>query len=263
MIEIGIDPVLLKLGPFTIAWYGLFVLLAVVSAVFITTRLARKREGITEDMVYGVAMWGLIGGIIGTRLFHVADHLDYYAANPLLIFAFWKGGLAIFGAVLGGAAGGALYARLKGYPVGRIADLAVPGLLVAMMIGRLGNIINGDDPGYATTVPWAFVYTNPNSFASLNVPTHPAVVYEMLWDGLVLLAVWRLWGRLSPSGALFIFYLTLYSFGKFLVTFFRTEPILLAGLREAHLVALAVMLVGIPWLALKTKLLPKAKEKSS
>jgi phosphatidylglycerol:prolipoprotein diacylglycerol transferase len=80
----------------------------------------------------------VVGGIVGARLFHVADHLPYYLANPLLIPAVWEGGIAIYGAFLGGLIGGVVAARRARLPIWRLLDVAAPAMLVGQAIGRLG-----------------------------------------------------------------------------------------------------------------------------
>ena len=101
MIEIGIDPNIIERGGIILSWHGLFSVIAVGVAIWLTAKYA-PRHGITADDVYSVAVWGIIGGVIGARLLHIVDKLDYYTANPLDIFAIWTGGIAVWGGVLGG-----------------------------------------------------------------------------------------------------------------------------------------------------------------
>ncbi len=254
MIRIGLDSDIAAVGPFVLSWHGLLTFVAVVVGIYLALRWGRAR-GLPEDCVYGVALWGVLGGIIGARLFTLIDTFDYYAQHPMELFVIWRGGLAVYGAILGGVAGGAIYARLKGYPVARLADLAAPALLVAQAIGRLGCLINGDAYGAPTDFPFALVYTNPSSFAPLDVPTHATPAYEMVWDLLVLAVLLRLRDRLRPDGALFAAYLAMYSFGRFFISFLRggNAPVLV-GLNAAQIIALALLLATIPYLAFRARL---------
>src|SRR5258707_11278746 len=106
-LTFAFDPVIAQLGPFQLGWHGLFTALAVLVALWLAGRLAMQR-GIPSEVVYGVAGWGVVGGLIGARLFHVADHLQYYLENPLLIPAIWEGGIAVYGAFIGGLVRGAI-----------------------------------------------------------------------------------------------------------------------------------------------------------
>jgi len=252
MIEIGIDPTILNLGPLAVGWHGLFTALAVILAVLLTAWLA-KRGGIREDDVYSTALWAVPGGIVGARLIHVIDKIDYYIANPLDIFALQQGGLSIFGALLGGTLVGVAYARYRGLPVARLADLAAPGMLVAQMVGRIGCTINGDAHGSPTTLPWGLIYTHDGAFLPRDwildrVATHPTPVYEILWDLLVLAVIWRLRGRMKPDGALLVLYLMIYSFGRFFISFLRMDPVVALGLQQAQLISILVLVIGVPFL---------------
>lgn len=243
MITIGLDPNLPTLGPLTPTWHGLFTLLAVVAGIAVALILARRAE-LPEEQVYATALWGIPGGIIGARLVHVIDQWPYYAANPAAILGL--SGTSLYGALLGGALAGALYARVKGFPVGRMADVAAPAMLVAQIIGRIGCLINGDAYGSPTSLPWGIVYTHPNAAAPLGVAGHPAPAYEILWDLIVLGVLWRLRGKAGKPGALFFLYLVLYSAGRFFITFWRENTVVAMGLQQAHIIALLIMAVGLP-----------------
>ncbi|MBI2919434.1 MAG: prolipoprotein diacylglyceryl transferase [Chloroflexi bacterium] len=267
MIRIGLDPDIAHVGPFVLSWHGVAIFLAVVVGVYLALRRG-KAIGFPEDWVYNVAVWGIVGGIAGARLFTLIDTFDYYAQNPTAFFAIWQGGLSLYGAILGGFAGGALCARRKKYPVGQLADLAAPSLLVAQAIGRVGDIINGDSYGTPTSFPFALEYTHPNSFAPIGVPTHATPVYEIIWDLVALGIILKLRGRppagqgerpfaptgLRPDGALFAAYLALYSLGRFFISFLRENVAVLGGMNAAQIIALALLGVTIPYLAFRAKL---------
>ena len=103
-LTFAFDPVIAQLGPFQLGWHGIFTALAVLVAVWLAGRLGLQR-GIPTEVLYAIAGWGVVGGLIGARLFHVADHLSYYLENPLLIPAIWEGGIAVYGAFIGGLVG--------------------------------------------------------------------------------------------------------------------------------------------------------------
>ena len=160
----GFDPIIAQLGPFQLGWHGIFTAVAVVVAIWLAGYLGVRR-GIPQDIVYGVAGWGVVGGIVGARLFHVADHLDFYLANPLLIPMVWEGGIAVYGAFIGGIIGGGIAAWRDHLDPWPLLDIAAPSMLVGQAIGRLGCLANGDAWGSdATGCPLclAIRYTNPN-----------------------------------------------------------------------------------------------------
>lgn len=240
-IAIDIDPVILQLGHFSLRWYGVATAVAMIVGFALVTHEA-KRKGIPEDALRSMALWVIAAGVVGARLLHVIDNWGYYLANPWAVLAVQEGGLAIFGAILGGSAAGIFYARRRGLPLGRVADAAAPAAVLGQAIGRIACIINGDAVGAPTNLPWGFVYTNPGTLApSLGQAYQPTQAYEMVWDLLVFGVLWWARDRLKVDGLLFLAYLMLYSVGKFVISFWRLEPIFLFGLREAQVVALGII----------------------
>jgi phosphatidylglycerol---prolipoprotein diacylglyceryl transferase len=251
-IIVDVDPVIVQMGHFSLRWYGLFVGLAIVTA-FLIARREGMRRGISEDAIFNVGTWGVLGGVVGARLLHVVDHWPGYAANPVSILAIQDGGLAIYGAILGGVAAGSFCAHRQGLSVPKIADAAAPALVMAQAIGRIGCLFNGDALGSPTSLPWGIAYVNPAAMApSLGVAYHPTPAYEMLGDLLIFALLWKLRGRVRTDGVIFLAYLALYSTLKFTVSFARQEAIFFAGLQEAQLFSLVggLMAIGaLIWLA--------------
>ncbi len=256
-IVIDIDPVIFQVGHFALRWYGLFITAGIFVGFAVALREAR-RKGVAEDDVYGVGMWGVLGGLVGARLFHVIDRWPYYITHPAAAFAIQDGGLAIYGAIVGGVAAGAIYARRRGISIPLMLDLTAPALLIGQAIGRIGCLINGDSLGPATNLPWGFVYLNPAALApSLGVAYQPVPAYELLGDLLIFALIWRLRTRLKVKGALFLVYLTLYSILKFGDTFLRHEVLFLGGFQEAQVLSMTggIVAVGVLiWLARRQSL---------
>jgi phosphatidylglycerol:prolipoprotein diacylglycerol transferase len=277
VISIGINPNLFAFGPFVVSWHGFFTFVAVAVAVYLVHRWGTQ-QGLISDPLLSVAFWAVISGIIGARVVHIIDFWDsFYRFNPISILYFWQGGIAIYGAILGGFFGGSLYiiirnsdrfialwehwfrflgepqkARLGG--IGHLADLSAPALLIAMAIGRIGDVINGEHFASFTNLPWGVVYTHPNSPAVLRAASHPAVFYELVFDLALLLIIWPLRDRLRPRGMVFALYLALYSTGRFFISFLRQEfNSYFLGLNEAQLLALLVLVVTVPLLVYKAQ----------
>ena len=291
-ISIGINPNLIDIGNFILSWHGVMTFIAVAVAVWLVARWGAK-EGMIVDSIYSVSVWAIIGGVVGARALHVIDFWDeVYKHDFVSVFLVWSGGIAIYGAILGGFAGGALYIIVRNsewflslwrtiFPfmgeahranlpsIGRLADITAPALLIAQAIGRIGDIINGEHCSRATDLIWGWVFTHPDSpgrycilndqqgyfgeSATSNTPVHPAVVYEMIWNMISLAIVWRLRDRLTPDGSLWMVYLALYAIGRFSVQWVRLDAVKFAGLQEAHIIAILVLAVAVPFLVLKTR----------
>ena len=257
MVEITVGPNLTAFGGFILSWHGFFSFIAVASAVFLVGRWAPMR-GIDPDDIYTIAMFAIVSGIIGARVVHVVDHWPYYSSAPNQIIAIWNGGIGLWGGILGGFVGGAAYALWRGHPVGVIADLTAPALLLVQSIGRLGDIVNGEHCAKAWDFALGFVWTHPASDAGrcangIGVAVQPVIAYEIAWNLLALALIWRLRGRLRPDGMLFALYLALYSIGRFGVTFLREDRIWALGMQEAHFIALGALAITVPLLLWKAR----------
>ena len=261
-IGLPFDPNISGGSSFALSWHGFLSFVAVAVAVWLVARAARSEPGVTADMVYNTAIWAIIGGIIGARIVHVADFWDVYSNDLLSIFSVWEGGIGLWGGILGGWLAGITYAYIVKYPVGKLMDITAAPLLLAQTIGRIGDIINGEHWSRATDLPWGWYFTHPASPARIGAerdygnpeePVHPAVVYEMIWNIIGLFLLYKLRHRLKPDGSLFMFYLAYYSLGRFMVQFVRLDKVYFANLQEAHLIAIGVFVITVPFLAIKTR----------
>lgn len=254
MIQIGIDPVAFSLGSVSVRWYSIMTAAAAVTVVSWAVYAARKSK-FSPDLIYTLAIWGVIGGLLGARLVHIIDELNYYVQNPGQLFGFT--GLAIYGAVLGATLAVFIASKVHKFSFGPMADMIAPGALLGMAVGRVGCIINGCCYGAPTTLPWGLVYTHPDSYAPLGVATQPAVVYEMLLDLALFVVVWKLRGKLRPAGSVFLIYLAAYSVGRFFIATFRDPnsqgPIFLGWFMQAQIIAVLVLAVTVPILVARTR----------
>jgi len=215
----NINPVLLRLGPFEIRYYGLFYVLGFVIAYFMLVHLAKKRQlNLTKDDVSDFLLYEIIGTIAGARLFYVlAYNLKFYLANPLQIFAIWQGGLSFHGGLLGAIIAAIIFCRKKKINFYDLADITVIPLALGLALGRIGNFTNGELFGRITNVPWAVKFPDAEGFR------HPSQIYESLKNLFIFSVLWHAKNMKLPKGFLFWLFITLYSFLRFVVEFFR-EP---------------------------------------
>jgi phosphatidylglycerol:prolipoprotein diacylglycerol transferase len=265
MLDFAFDPTLIRLGPLAIGWHGVFSMLAILVAVQVGLARATAK-GLDDERLPTVVVWGILGGLAGARLFHVADHLDVYLANPLAIFAVWQGGMAAYGGFLGGIGSGWLAARRVGLPTWQLLDAAAPALLLGQAIGRLGCLANGDAwgaPCGGCAVCLCIAYHHPDAAlpAALHgVPTHAYPAYEIVAVLALLAAVWWARDRLQRPGALFLAVALGYAAIRFGLSFLRQEPLMLWGLQEAQVVALATatLAAALLWPIIRSRPQPQA-----
>jgi len=259
-------PVLVRIGPLTIRWYGLLIAAAVLIGVSLSQYLAKRRH-INPDLVGDLVIWLVIAAIPAARLYYVLFNWSAYAQNPGQIIAIWQGGIAIHGAILGGIAAALIFARLNRISFWQLADLVAPSLILGQAIGRWGNFFNSEAFGRPTDLPWK-LYIPPNQrppeYADFAY-FHPTFLYESLWNLMVfglLLALFfqSLKGRLRlKAGTLFLVYWVAYSLGRFWIEGLRTDSLMLGPLRIAQVVSLVgimVGLAGLAWLYIYKRSLP-------
>jgi phosphatidylglycerol:prolipoprotein diacylglycerol transferase len=252
MINISVNPVAFTIGSHEIRWYGIIVAIAVAVVILWMIPQVDKRKAklpVPPDIM--TAPVGIISGIIGAKLLHVLERLDYYLQHPAEIFS--GGGLAIYGGVLGATLGIWIYIKLsrrhlKDQHFGFYIDIVTPGIILAQAIGRVGCTINGCCYGKPTPdwFPWSVVYTNPNSYAPLNIPLYPVQIFEIIFCLIGFGVLLKLRKRLEPmEGALFLVYLILYSAWRFAVGYLRTDLQFVLGLSQSQIISLVVLGVAI------------------
>jgi prolipoprotein diacylglyceryl transferase len=239
----------IELGPLTLHAYGFMLLLAILAATFLTGVLW-KGQGGDWDLVFRVAMWGVAGGIVGARLYHVLTSWGEVPEPKWQgIFQIWQGGLGIWGGITGGVLAGWLVIHRTGASMFRFLDAAAPGLLLAQAIGRWGNYFNQELFGTPTDLPWGLEIdpqSRPDRYRDSDT-FHPAFLYESLWNllgvGVLLLLRSRL--RIRPPG-LFALYVAWYTFARFFLELIRTdEAHELLGLRLNAYVSLVVFALAV------------------
>ncbi len=260
-IEIPFNPNLVAGGSFSLSWHGMMSLAAVAAAIWMVGRAA-VRDQLDKDLVYNTAIFGIVGGIIGARLVHVFDNWAIYGDDPFRILQIWAGGIGLWGGILGGWIGGGLYAWFAKAPVGKFMDIAAPAMFVGQSIGRIGDIINGEHWSRALDAGWGWYFTHPDSparvgaerfFGNPERPVHPAVVYEIFWNMIGLFLITKLRGKLQPVGAIWMVYITWYSFGRFGIQYLRLDDVKFWGFQEAHIIAILVLAFSVPYLIMKVR----------
>ena len=223
-IKIGMDPNIAKFGSLQLTWHGIFTAVGIAAGVYLGAWLGR-RQGITEDDAYSVALVGVPAGIIGARAMYVLENHARFSGQWLDVLRINEGGITVYGAVIGGVLGAVAYGWIRKLPITRGLDAAAFGLLLGMAVGRIGDLINGEHVAKASDLPWATEYTNQASPSFTYGPTHPATTYEMIGDLLIIGIMAYLFVKLwqHRPGITFFAGLVLYSAMRFGVSYLRID----------------------------------------
>lgn len=242
-----------SIGPLTIHWYAIIIVIGIVVATIWTNARLTKRGG-EPWVVIDIALWAVVLGLLGARLYHVFTHpADYFyeGANLWAVFFIWEGGNAIIGALIGGAVGVAIACRNTGIRFWSFADALAPGLLTAQAIGRLGNYVNNELFGQPTDLPWGLQIdpSMPTIPAGLPEGTlfHPTFLYEMLWNlvGVALILILERMFRMRWGKTIAVYFIW-YGLGRMWIEALRVDySEIILGMRSNILGALVLVIVGV------------------
>ena len=226
-----VDPMLIDTG-IHIRWYGLMFALGFWIGTNIVGRMF-KHEGAPESWLGILLLWTVGATIIGARLGHVFFYeWDYYSAHPDKIIAFWEGGLASHGGTIGIIIAVLLYSHFttRRSPMWTFDRLVVPIALVGAMI-RIGNLMNSEIYGHATTLPWGFMFVRSAYWKNVYGPDqacHPTQIYEALaYVLLFIVLMWMYWRRNAGErpGLIFGVFLTWLFTARFLIEFVKNPQV--------------------------------------
>jgi phosphatidylglycerol:prolipoprotein diacylglycerol transferase len=216
-----IDPVIFKIGPLSMRWYGLMYILGFASSyLLVMYQLKKKTFKIDRAIIDDLFFYLILGLIVGARLGYVIFYNPgFYLQNPLDIFVIWRGGMSFHGGLIGTFIVGYIIITRKKLNFFATIDLIIPTCPIGIGFGRLGNFINGELFGKPTGVPWAMVF--PEGGPS---PRHPSQLYEMFFEGILLSCIlWIYKDRKKRDGDVFSLFLILYGLFRIFCEFFR-EP---------------------------------------
>lgn len=263
-LEFHINPVVFSVGNFTMNWYGLLIGVGILLAMWMGFKNCR-RFGIVGDKLVDVVLVGIIGAIIGARLYYVAFRWDTYKDNLMDIFKTWEGGLAIYGGIIGGLGCGAIMAKVRKVKILPAFDLAGLGFLIGQGVGRWGNFVNGEAFGSNTDLPWGMTgdrivsYLTGSSHVTGIVDAsglvHPCFLYESLWCFIGFGLLYWYSKRRRFDGEIFLMYLGWYGLGRVFIEGLRTDSLMLGRLRVSQLLAGILVIASVLiWLTVRSKI---------
>lgn len=247
----AIDPVAFTLpifGGISVRWYGLIITVGIILA-FLYAAYRSKGEGVSFDDLLDIAIFTIIFAVIGARAYYVLTSLDHYDSFYSVI-AIWEGGIAIYGAILAGAATIWLVCRHKKISTLKMFDAAAPAVMIGQILGRWGNFFNGEAHGsvIAEGSPLYFIrmglYPHDISGVYGMAFVHPTFLYESLWNLLGFLLIHLLYKKKKFDGQIVLMYATWYGFGRMWIEGLRTDSLMVGPFRISQLVGLVCFVAG-------------------
>ena len=246
------DPVAIAIGPLAVHWYGLMYVCAFAAFILLGRQRIRSqpetRWSVQEldDLLFLGVLGVVLGGRLGQVLFYEPA---YYFSNPMEIFAVWKGGMSFHGGLIGVLLALAWHARKTRRSFLEVGDFVAPLVPLGLMLGRIGNFINGELWGRVANpdLPWAMVFPQVD-----NLPRHPSQLYQAGLEGLLLfLILWIYSARPRPTGAVSGVFLIGYGLFRALGEFFRSPDAGIFGqsytVSMGQWLSLPMLLIGV-WL---------------
>ncbi len=246
-ISLEMNPVAFTLFGRGVAWYGIIIAVGFLLAAIYVLRRAPS-FGLNEDIIIDAMLWATPIGVICARAYYVIFNFDLYRDDPVSILYIWKGGLAIYGGVIGALVTIAVFCKVRHVKFGALADAGAMGLMIGQIIGRWGNFINCEAHGGETTLPWRMVITYSPDSADLTVGYHPTFLYESLWNllGFVLIHFYSKKHR-KFRGEICLMYITWYGLGRGFIEGLRTDSLYFfdTNMRVSQFVGFASFIVGL------------------
>jgi len=248
------------LGGVQIRWYGIIIVTGIILA-FLYAYYRSKHEGVSFDDLLDYALFTVISGIVGARLYYVITSGEKYSFGE--IFAIWNGGIAIYGAIIGGATAllcVSLYKKIKWQ---KVFDMVCPGVMIGQIVGRWGNFFNGEAYGESPAAD-SFLYFMRMELRhegwSNSYICQPTFLYESLWNLIGFIIIDALYKKKKYDGQVFLMYITWYGFGRMLIEGLRTDSLMVGTFRISQVLAFlcfitgSVLLVVFGILAMKRRL---------
>lgn len=254
----ALNPLALQFGPFEVHWYGIIIAIGVILALILSVTEG-KRLGIKEDYFYDYLLWAIPIAIICARLYYVVFQWPYYAQHPGEIIAIWDGGIAIYGAIIGGFLTLYFFCRIRHLSMWTMMDVIAPTLIMAQGIGRWGNFMNQEAFGRVTTRAALLAQHIPEWVVNqMYIGGHyrvPTFLYESIWDltGFVLLIILRHRRHLFRQGEVFLAYVMWYATGRFVIEGMRTDSLMLGTIRISQLLSLVFLIAALVILVVRRR----------
>lgn len=241
-------PIIAKFGPVTIYGYGLMIAIACMLGIYVA-RLEASRKDVKIDLIYDLAIYLIIGSLIGARLYYLAFfNPSSFIKDPVAIFKVWQGGLAIHGAILGGILTGFLFSKFRKVSFWKLSDLVGPSIILGQAIGRLGCFLNGCCFGVPTESIFGITFPKGSlpDITYNGLPVHPTQAYEFGLNIIGFFVLWSIRRRIRFDGGLFLLYLMIYNCIRIITSGLRGDSLYIwnTNLKMEQVVSAVIFIIA-------------------
>lgn len=251
-----VDKIAFSIGNLEVRWYGIILTLGILAGVLYAMYRTRT-EGMKAEDILDYAIWTVLIAVLGARIYYVLTTLKDANGNWnydgfLDMIAIWNGGIAIYGAIIGGAVALLLVSKFKKYnkaQVLKVFDMVAPGVMLGQIIGRWGNFINGEAHGVATSESFFLrmglsgAADIPNKYSAVMTYYHPTFLYESLWNLIGFVLINLLYKKKKFDGQILLMYLAWYGFGRMFIEGLRTDSLYIGVFRISQVVGFICFVV--------------------
>ena len=246
---------------FEIAFYGIIIAIGMALAMTIIFKEV-KRTGQSEDYYYDLAIFAIIFGIIGARMYYVIFEWEQYRHNLLSVFNIREGGLAIYGGLIAGTITTCVFCKIKKMSIPQVLDTIILGIIIGQILGRWGNFFNREAFGGFTDNLFAMQirYDEVGGVISESlekhiqivdnakyIQVHPTFLYESVWNLILFVVMMLMRKHKKFQGEIACIYLIGYGVGRFFIESLRTDQLTLwrTGIAVSQIVSGVIILIGV------------------
>ena len=231
-----------SIGPLTINFYGLIIAIGLMLAVVYGCKRAKQFGMSVDDLTDGV-LFIVPFAIICARLYYCIFSWKDYVDDPISILYIWKGGLAIYGGVIGAGIGIVVFSLVKKIKVGAVLDITSLGFLIGQSIGRWGNFFNREAFGAETDSFLRMGLTH--KITGQITYYHPTFLYESVWNAAGFVLLHFLSKKRKFDGQIVLGYLAWYGLGRTFIEGLRLDSLYWGNFRVSQLLAACTCFIGV------------------
>ncbi|MBK5257246.1 MAG: prolipoprotein diacylglyceryl transferase [Vicinamibacteria bacterium] len=252
-------------GPFSLHMYGVLLVSALLAALWLAGRLAKK-QGLDPQKVQDLGIASIIAGLVGAKILLVIVDFDQYRASPRALLDVLQSGGVFYGGLLGGIPVAWWYIKKHGLPLLNTLDILAPAVALGQAVGRLGCFAAGCCYGTPSTTPWSVIFHSEDAHAlvgvPLGIPLHPSQLYESLGTFVLMFVLLAVLRNRKFHGQVLSVYLLSYAVLRFTLEFFRGDvargTVFGGALSTSQFIAILVVFLTLAALPVLARRKPEA-----